>query len=313
MELKASTMEDDMNYTSLEEDGCPLFFHKDAESGYFSGISNVSLKEDNLISSKQSLLEPPHEPRKTPESPGISQPLKQLNISSSSSTLAIQNTEFSKMVCRDKNGDTQLHTAIWQKKVQTVIYIIECIVSVDRGWLNFPNLKLQTPLHAATLQRMVEIVAFLMKENADIRICDDQGDTLLHIASREGYDDIVKTILNTGDRQVVISCIETHNYNGQTCLHLAANGLHFSVLRLLVSSGADVNVKDGMYNYTILHCVVQRHSSELLDYVLDIENISLDATSYAGETALQLAERQGFCDMSKVLREYTNNIRSKYL
>ncbi|XP_062589225.1 NF-kappa-B inhibitor alpha-like [Saccostrea cucullata] len=311
MDLKTSNTEGDMSYASLEEDGCPLFFNKDAESGYFSGISNVSLKEESLSLSKQRLLEPPTESRKTPESPGISHPLKQLNISSSSFSPAIQNEEFSKMVCRDKDGDTQLHTSIWQKKIQTVFYIIECIVSVDRGWLDFPNLKLQTPLHAATLQRMVEIVALLIEERADVRLCDDQGDTLLHIASREGYDDIVRTVLDTGDRQQVLSCIETLNYYGQTCLHIAANGLHHSVLKLLVSSGASVNIKDGMYNYTILHCVVQKHNSELLDYVLGLESIALDATSYAGETALQLAERLGFCDTAKVLRHHINDINSK--
>jgi ankyrin repeat protein len=76
-------------------------------------------------------------------------------------------------------------------------------------------------------------------------------------------------------------------------------------VRLLVAGGADVNATDGMYSKTILHYAVDKHSLELLNCVLSLENVSLTVTSYAGETALQLAEQNRYDDMTKLMKEYS--------
>lgn len=250
----------------------------------------------------------PRETRDTPVSPGISQPLQSLDLSRGQCHRSLghgrREEEGTSLSYPKKTNNSQLLEALWQNQIERAASLIRNIADDDRERLNLPNGNLQTVLHVATLLKMVEIVHLLVKEKADITQCDNRGETPLHIACREGYIDIIKVIHSNANRQAVLRSLDARNFEGVNCLHLAAVNLHFDMVKLLANIGVDVNAKDGMYHFTILHYAVEKNSEELLECVLDLENISLTETSYSGETALQLAEKYRYCGLTKMLREH---------
>jgi ankyrin repeat protein len=83
-------------------------------------------------------------------------------------------------------------------------------------------------------------VAFLVKNGADMGICDKNGDTALHWAAYKGLVEIVGLL--------AYSCpqtLEKDDVFGQTPLHLAALRCHEEVIEYLVSDcGADLTKQD---------------------------------------------------------------------
>lgn len=331
MDEKLDVSNMDENYTSLEEDCCPV--NTKEESGYFSAISLQPSVKDGYNSSLQDWynsdlsfpeiqpsvtddFQPPsshpsfslRETQDTPVSPGISQPLQSLDLSwgQRHRSLGHRHTEEERtsLSYQTKSNNSQLHEALWQNQTERAACLIRNIANDDRERLNIPNGSLQTVLHVATLLKMVEIVSLLVEEKADIAQCDNHGETPLHIACKEGYIEIIKVIHSNADRRAVLWSLEARNFDGLNCLHLAAVNFHFDLVRLLADFGVDVNAKDGMYHFTVLHYAVEKNSKELLECVLDLKNITLTETSYSRETALQLAEKYRYCGLTKILREH---------
>lgn len=120
--------------------------------------------------------------------------------------------------------------AIIQLLAPITMYFINLVPSFH--WLNLPNNLLQVPLHLATITRQAMIVRKLMTAGADILARDYKGDTSLHIACREGFDDIVEILLSPIqynetsevryqiERQAVPQDLQLLNYNGMFWLNL---------------------------------------------------------------------------------------------
>nr|ADK74377.1 inhibitor of nuclear factor-kappaB [Meretrix meretrix] len=217
---------------------------------------------------------------------------------------------------QDDDGDTRLHTAIIQLLQDLALYYIS--LTPTHTLLSLKNNYLQTPLHLAVITKQDVLTRKLMTSGAQVDSRDHKGNTPLHIASKEGYDYFAKILLEpihyeeTMNNkyelpyQQIPQNLEARNYEGQVCIHLAAEGCHIKTLNVLLSKGADVNARDGKSGRTILHYAAESGCMELLEFLLQQKHCRLDVNcvTYGGLTPIVLAKGRGHEEAVRLMREY---------
>ncbi len=152
-------------------------------------------------------------------------------------------------IAATSHGQTPLHMAVLRGREEMMRLLIEAGVEVDKGdatgctplyygvdqplgegWtsisdlvtllqagasINAQNLGGNTPLHGATYQGDLEVVAFLIKNGASVSIRNKKGETPLYNAVYQGDINMVKALIKAGAR------IDVKNKAGITPLVLA--------------------------------------------------------------------------------------------
>ena len=96
--------------------------------------------------------------------------------------------------------------------------------------------KGDTPLLIAVDRGHIEIVKFLIDQNADINAIFEDGATALILGSEKGHKEIVANLLKKGAN------VSAQNKSGITALLSASMKGHFDIVKDLVKHGADVNI-----------------------------------------------------------------------
>jgi ankyrin repeat protein len=94
--------------------------------------------------------------------------------------------------------------------------------------------------HVATVKALVNAGADvkIKLRNTDVALADDDQAMAIHLAALKGSVDIVKVFLDAGQD------VNSLNGWGQTPLHYAAMSLDEPVIKLLISRGAKLDIKD---------------------------------------------------------------------
>ena len=95
----------------------------------------------------------------------------------------------------------------------------------------------------AVRENMTDIVNLLVENNANLDFRDEQGETALHIAARNGHAECARLLL-AGTSSHKASTEITENSFAWTPLHIACVDGHLNVVQLLVEAGADLDKKD---------------------------------------------------------------------
>jgi ankyrin repeat protein len=95
-----------------------------------------------------------------------------------------------------------------------------------------------------------KIVQVLLEYGADANVHDKDGQTLLHLASKDGDLDFAQLLLDHG-------ADANARGSNRTALHLASQRGHLKVVQLLLNRGADPNASD-KNNQIPLHLVSQK-------------------------------------------------------
>ena len=98
---------------------------------------------------------------------------------------------------KNEKGDTPFIQAILSENYKCVEFFIELFKSskgTNNMNLNWRNKFGQTPLHAAVFTNNISIIELLLKNKADISICDLNDLTPYHYAYIEEKEDIIQTI-----------------------------------------------------------------------------------------------------------------------
>ena len=95
-----------------------------------------------------------------------------------------------------------------------------------------------TPLHVAATYNRVGVAKLLLTRGADVSATDKWGGTPLQYASFNGHSDLVELYMVQGAK-----VNHRERRYGITALHAAVAGKNIRTVELLISGGADVNVK----------------------------------------------------------------------
>ncbi len=189
------------------------------------------------------------------------------------------------------NGDlTPLVSAALQGYLRVAQYLLDHGADV-----NFRFNK-GTPLHSAVLSGNKAMVELLLSRGADINAKDGGGDTPLHTAVRNGFRAVAETLL---DHKADANARNSESNGEQTPLHLAASRGNVDLTGLLLSKGADVNVKDRGGN-TPLHSATYSGQTATIKALLDAK-ADINARNVEGETPLLVAAKYGKSDTAMAL------------
>ena len=127
----------------------------------------------------------------------------------------------------------------------------------------------------------VKKIRELIKSGANVDARDNQSYTLLMIAARDGWHDVVDLLIQFGAK------LDFKSSSGKTALMLAAEYNYYDALKLLINAGADVNLKDDLESTALIYAV--KHTPFCRNYIVEtlIANCTdINARDIHGNTAL---------------------------
>jgi ankyrin repeat protein len=175
------------------------------------------------------------------------------------------------------------------------------------------------------LPELFEIIELLIQRGADVNLREEVvGATPLMSASMNGLTEIGELLIKNKAN------VNEKNYDGQSALHWACEQGHVDFVELLIENGADVNAKciagpQGALNDPFIGPLLIKSTfaggTPLMsasfkgkeEVVLLLLQNKADPTllNDHGESALDLAEKNGHTQVADLLKEYEDNINYK--
>lgn len=151
---------------------------------------------------------------------------------------------------------------------------------------------------AAKAGWLPEIRRYIGMEPELLETFSDEGFTPLALACSQGHYTIVKYLLEMG----ASPNIRVKNETSKTPLHLAVEGDHLPVAKLLIGHGADVNVnqKDDM---TPMHYAAMNGNLNMV-YLLVDHKASMKAKDVRGNRPLDYAKREKKEEIIRFLEQF---------
>ncbi|KAF5761429.1 putative ankyrin repeat-containing domain, PGG domain, ankyrin repeat-containing domain superfamily [Helianthus annuus] len=146
----------------------------------------------------------------------------------------------------------------------------------------------ESPLHIAAMRDHHQFATILLTQNPKLAIAlDSKRRTPLHLASANGYLEMVQEIVKAGGRDVC--CFR--DQDGLTPLHLAAMNERLEVVKALVQANPDAAKEIAESGETILHMCVSYNCMESLKVLMELwnEDELAKITDHGGNTLLHAA------------------------
>lgn len=197
--------------------------------------------------------------------------------------------------------DLEMHTALhWGALGGSNTFIraaLEAKADVDAV-----SVTQQTPLMWATVRGHTQAIRILLDARANARAKDSLGVTPLTLALQHKQHAALLLFMSRGPRAEMFSDTDE---NGCTAVHWAAFNGDLHGAKLLEYFDADFSVVDGE-GRTALHRAVQGSQSGVVEMLLEkkINPHQRDGSKQSGDTALDIAVKQGDSRMYQVLSNF---------
>ncbi|KAI1897800.1 hypothetical protein AGOR_G00087000 [Albula goreensis] len=218
-------------------------------------LDKMSCNEDRVDSGLDSLKEE--------EFRNIVEDMESLNMAAVEPTRNDNNEPWKKEVTED--GDTFLHLAIIHEAKEQAIQMI-----------NLSPVIMEQP----------KIVEKLLVAGCDPLLVDSSGNTALHIACKRGSM-LCFAVLTQVCPKHLPSILKAPNYSGHNCLHLASIHGFLSLVESLIRLGADVDAQEQCNGRTALHLAVDLQNPELVK-LLVTSGADVNSLTYGGYTPYHL-------------------------
>ena len=182
---------------------------------------------------------------------------------------------------RDCNGSTVLHVA----SISSNQEVVEFLLKLNEISVNATDNSSQTPLMYACLNGgPLQIIKMLIQNGADIQARKCDGSTVLHLASRYSNQEVVEFLLKLNE----ISVNATNNLYQTPLMHACNNGGRLDNIKMLIKNGADIQASSSNGS-TVLHFASQLSNQEVVEFLLKLNEISVNATDNLYQTPLMRA------------------------
>lgn len=161
----------------------------------------------------------------------------------------------------------------------------------------------KTLLHLATEYGHADIVQYLLENGMNPDTTDRIGDTALQIAAYNGYSDITEQLINAGAN------VNTGNNYGITPLLNAIFNQQYDIARLLVRNGANVQAKS-INGSPPLHVAAKNGNLEFVKFLIS-QGADVHASGQFSYKAVHFASAYGHLDVVKYLISKGADVNAK--
>ncbi|KAM3424290.1 hypothetical protein BST61_g11173 [Cercospora zeina] len=163
---------------------------------------------------------------------------------------------------QDDEGYAPLHLAViggHYRTTKALLMADDCSEHTDAPLTNKHVEKSGVSLALATKANYHKIVKLLVDAGVDVNYQNEQGDTALHIAARNGHEECAQALLAAAAGEHCTKIDLPDRDFGWTPLHIASVNGHLSIVKLLLDQGADPNTKDYSGWRAIEHAALRGH------------------------------------------------------
>ncbi|AYV76687.1 MAG: ankyrin repeat protein [Terrestrivirus sp.] len=158
----------------------------------------------------------------------------------------------------------------------------------------------------AILYNRIDIVTLLIDGGARIDITDSEERSILYIAIKYDYLEIIDVLLKYNSNHIGISIIDIRDKNYNVPLHYAIIYNNYTALEKLLEYGTNPNVIDRK-GYNALHLAVYTRTYKICNIIIT-HNVEINARCNSGETALHMACNLQLIDIVKLLLDNNINV-----
>ncbi|MBG5898512.1 ankyrin repeat domain-containing protein [Providencia stuartii] len=160
------------------------------------------------------------------------------------------------------------------------------------------DLRLRTPLMAATHANQIEVARFLIEQGANVNARDAIQDSPYLYAGARGLQEILEMTLENG-----ADLVSTNRYGGTALIPAAERG-HVKTVQTLIDAGVNVNHVNRLGWTALIEAIILGDGSE--KYATIVTQLikggaDVNLADASGNSPLTLAKQKGYSNLVEIL------------